>query len=201
MMAGHVGHTPQGGGLPISDFFCLSHPYVGGVGWVGEWDQFTSPSITISTWECIFSSFLALMLVLLAASEQFLDWCLVSPTVELYATQLDHQSHPKGPKRFESPVVVRQGSSITLNCTAREPEHIYPAWYYGTYLQPYRIYWFVNSSVLKVPNCDKKSRKIKTCLLSLVKIRPRDHGKYFCQAANKMGCTFKELDLKVVVGR
>ena len=85
---------------------------------------------------------------------------LVSPTVELYVTQLGHQSHSKGPKRFGNRAVVRQGSNITLNCTAREPEHRYAAWYYRTYLQPYKINWFVNSSLLKVPNCDKNFRKV-----------------------------------------
>ena len=120
--------------------------------------------------------------------------------MEFYATKLGNISRSPNLRRFYKDVLVQQGSNITLTCTAREPEKN-PAWYYGTYLQPYRINWFVNSSVLKVSNCDKKSRKVKTCLLSLVKIRPRDHGKYFCQAANEVGCTFKELDLKVVVGR
>ena len=121
--------------------------------------------------------------------------------MEFYVTKLEHISHSQKPTRFYNDVLVQQGSNITLTCTAREPEKKNPALYYGTYLQPYLITWFVNSSLLEVSNCNKKSRKVKTCSLSLVKISPRDHGKYFCQAANEVGCTFKELDLKVAFGR
>ena len=121
--------------------------------------------------------------------------------MKFYVTKHEHISHSPNPKHFYKDVLVQQGSNITLTCTAKEPEKKNPVWYYGTYLQPYLINWFVNSSLLEVPNCDEKSHKIKTCSLSLVEISPRDHGKYFCQAVNEVGCTFKELDLKVVVGR
>ena len=124
-----------------------------------------------------------------------------SPAVEFYVTQLDHTSYPQHPTPFYNDVLVQTDSNITLTCTAKEPAHGYPEWYFGTDLQPYLINWFANSSLLLVPNCDRTSRKVKTCSLSLVKVSPRDQGKYFCQAANQMGCTFQELDLKVISGR
>lgn len=102
--------------------------------------------------------------------------------------------------RFYHDVLVQTDSNITLTCTATEPEHGFPAWYYGTYLQPYMINWFVNSSFLPVSNCDELPDKVKTCSLLLSNVRSRDSGKYFCQAANQVGCTFQELDLKVANG-
>ena len=125
---------------------------------------------------------------------------LGSPAVQLYVTQLDHTTHPQNPMRFYHDVLVQTDSNITLTCTATEPEHGFPAWYYGTYLQPYMINWFVNTSFLPVSNCDELSDKVKACSLLLSNVRPRDSGKYFCQAANQVGCTFQELDLKVANG-
>ena len=124
--------------------------------------------------------------------------------MELYATITDHTSHSTKPRRFYSDILVQTESNITITCTAKEPIQRYPPSYYhgyDSYLQPYVIDWFVNSSFFQVSNCDETPRKVKSCSFSLVKIRPRDHGKYFCQAANEAGCTFKELDLKVAGGK
>jgi len=121
-----------------------------------------------------------------------------SPQLEFYATKLGEPSRPQDTNRFFNSVTVHRGSSITLTCTATEPlgfpSRLEP------YLRPYVINWFVNSSTIQVSNCDEKPRKTKTCLLSLVNVKPRDNGKYFCQAANELGCTYKQLHLKVTDG-
>lgn len=121
-----------------------------------------------------------------------------SPQLEFYATKLGEPSRPQDTNRFFNSVTVHRGSSITLTCTATEPlgfpSRLEP------YLRPYVINWFVNSSTIQVSNCDEKPRKTKTCLLSLVNVKPRDNDKYFCQAANELGCTYKQLHLKVTDG-
>lgn len=116
-----------------------------------------------------------------------------------YATKAGESSHPQDMKRFFDSVAVPRGSDITLTCTALEP-HGFPS-SFGPYLQPYIINWFVNSSMIKVSNCDDKPRKTKTCSLSMVSIKPRDNGRYFCQASNELGCTYKQLRLKVTDGK
>jgi len=188
--------------------------------------RFSNPAIPISTFEALtiycklylliltikmnttFKVYPAIAMLAVILSCAMVSWCQIcgktayggSPAVEFYATTLDRTSHTQNPTRFYNDVLVQTNSNITLSCIAKEPEHSYPAWYYGTYLQPYLINWFVNSSLLQVSNCDETSRKVKTCSLSLVKISARDHGRYICQAANQLGCTYQELDLKVTFG-
>lgn len=116
-----------------------------------------------------------------------------------YATKPDNPSQPQDMKHFFNAVAVRPGSSVTLTCTAMEPQGFPSS--FGPYLQPYMINWFVNSSMIRVSNCDGKPHKMKTCSLSLVNINPRDNGRYFCQAANEMGCTYKQLQLSVTNGK
>ena len=103
-------------------------------------------------------------------------------------------------KRFFHAVAVRSGSTVTLTCIAREPQKLQSS--SETYLQPYMINWFVNySKLIQVSDCDSKPHKMKECSLSLVNIKPRDSGKYFCQAVNGFGCTYKQLRLKVANGK
>lgn len=125
---------------------------------------------------------------------------LGSPPVEFYATKPEQPSHPQEMKRFFNAVAVRSGSTVTLTCTAKQPQGLPSS--FGPYLQPYMINWFVNSSKLtQVSGCDSKPHKTKTCSLLLVNIKPRDNGKYFCQAANDLGCTYKQLRLTVTNGK
>lgn len=116
-----------------------------------------------------------------------------------YATKTEEPSHPQDMKRFFKAVAVRSGSSVTLTCTAMAPQGFLSS--FGSYLQPYMINWFVNSSMIRVPNCDDKPHKMKTCSLTLFNIKPRDNGRYFCQAANGLGCTYKQLQLTVTGGK
>ncbi|XP_078348724.1 uncharacterized protein LOC144633736 [Oculina patagonica] len=122
-----------------------------------------------------------------------------SPPVLFYATKPEEPSHPQDMKRFFKAVAVRSGSSVTLTCTAMEPQG-FPLSSFGSYLQPYMINWFVNSSMIRVSNCDDKPHKMKTCSLTLVNIKPLDNGRYYCQAANGLGCTYKQLQLTVTDG-
>jgi len=121
-----------------------------------------------------------------------------SPELEFYATKLGKLSHPQDTNRFFGSLSVRRGSNITLTCTAMVPHGF--AIRLEPYLRPYAINWFVNSSTIQVSNCDEKPRKTKTCSLSLDNIKPRQNGRYFCQAANQLGCTYKQLHLKVTDG-
>lgn len=144
--------------------------------------------------------------IAIIASFARVSWCQTcgtkayggSPSVDFYATKSAKTPRPQHMERFQNAVTVQPGSNITLVCTAMEPMG-FPS-YLRSYLQPYLIYWFVNSSLIRVPNCDKTPRKAKTCSLSLANIKPSDHGKYFCQAANELGCTYKHLQLSVTSG-
>lgn len=127
--------------------------------------------------------------------ESLLCYMAGSPRLAFYATKVRGPSHPQNINRFFESATVHRGSSITLTCTATEPLGFPSS--IGPYLRPYVINWFVNSSMIDVSNCDDKPRKMKTCSLSLVNVKPRDNGKYFCQAANQLGCTYKQLLLKV----
>ena len=119
--------------------------------------------------------------------------------MEFYATKLGEPSHPQDTNRFFKSVTVHRGSSVTLTCSATEPLDFPSS--LEPYLRPYVITWFVNSSMIQVSNCGDKPQKTKTCSLPLVNIKPRDNGNYFCQAANKIGCTYKQLHLKVAYGK
>ena len=80
---------------------------------------------------------------------------------------------------------------FTLTCTAKgPPTHTgYSGW-------PNEVYWFYESRFVKLDRCTNgKPSPVKTCNLTLPW---RDiRGKYACLAVNRMGCTFKELELKV----
>ena len=131
--------------------------------------------------------------------ESLLCYMAGSPQLAFYATKLREPSHPQDINRFFESVTVQRGSSITLTCTATEPLGFPSS--LEPYLRPYVINWFVNSSMVEVSNCDDNPSKTKTCSLSLVNVKPRDDGKYFCQAANQLGCTYKQLLLKVTGGK
>ena len=132
-------------------------------------------------------------------SESLFCYMAGSPQLAFYATKLREPSHPQDINRFFESVTVHRGSSITLTCTATEPRGFPSS--LEPYLRPYVINWFVNSSMIEVSNCDDDPRKTKTCSLSLVNVKPRDDGKYFCQAANQLGCTYNQLHLKVIDGK
>ena len=88
-------------------------------------------------------------------------------------------------------LTVETGSNVTLTCTAKGPKA-------GSYFQPYEMIWFNNSVEKKMADCTGgKKGPLKTCKLTLSIRWPDVRGKYACQAANKKGCTFKVLELKV----
>ena len=74
-------------------------------------------------------------------------------------------------------------------------------WASSHYYYPYEMNWFVNSKYLEMPICTyEKPSPNKTCNLNLGKVQPDDRRSYFCQAANRGGCTYKELNLIVTGG-
>ena len=97
----------------------------------------------------------------------------------------DDNWHSENPQSY----LVEKGSDVTLTCTAKGPEK-------GYRYQPYEINWFRNSIYLKMAHCTNgKQSPVKTCNLTLR--WPHIRGNYSCQASNRMGCTYKELELKV----
>ena len=86
------------------------------------------------------------------------------------------------------PYLVETGSNVTLTCTAKAPK--------GSIFQPYEIMWFFNSKHLNESDCTNvKQIPLETCNVTLR--GSGVGGKYICQATNKKGCTYKELELKV----
>ncbi|XP_068674875.1 uncharacterized protein [Montipora foliosa] len=151
-----------------------------------------------------FPSFLMIVVFMSSATAAWGQICgkasdanSLGPNVDLFVTDLDQAHHSQNPMPFRKEVLVQKDSNISLTCTASEPANSFPLRYYGTYLQPYLINWFVNSSLFEVSNCDETTAKIKTCTLSLINIRPRDQGKYLCQAVSQVGCTYDELYITV----
>ena len=122
-----------------------------------------------------------------------------SPSVDFYVTTPDKSPHTSEMKHLDKAVTVQLGSNVTLVCTAKMPLGFPP--YLRSYLEPNLIKLFVNYSFIREFNCDKKPRKVKTCSLSLVNVKPGDKGKYFCQAVNELGCTYKQLKVAITGGR
>ena len=118
--------------------------------------------------------------------------------MDFFATVHGDSSLSERPQRFYNDTLVQKDSNVTLTCTAKGPkEQASHPYYY-----PSEMNWFVNSTkLLKMSNCtDKKLSPNKTCILNLGKVQPDDRGRYFCQAFNRGGCTYKELNLTVTVG-
>ena len=87
------------------------------------------------------------------------------------------------------PYLVEKGSNVTLTCTAKGPRE-------GYIFQPNEINWYYNSTYRETANCTNGKRSpVKTCDLTLR--WPNVRGNYSCQAVNRFGCTYKELELKV----
>ena len=87
------------------------------------------------------------------------------------------------------PYLVETGSNVTLTCTAKAPK--------GSIFQPYEIMWFFNSKHLDESDCTNvKQSPLETCNVTLR--GSGVGGKYTCQATNKNGCTYKELEVKVL---
>ncbi|PFX32451.1 uncharacterized protein LOC111320800 isoform X2 [Stylophora pistillata] len=121
-----------------------------------------------------------------------------SPSVDFYATTPEKLPHTPDMMGIDKAVSVLPGSNVTLVCTAKMPLGFPP--YLRSYLEPNLIKLFVNYSFIREFNCDKKPRIVKTCSLSLVNVKPGDKGKYFCQAVNELGCTYKQLKVAVTSG-
>ena len=97
----------------------------------------------------------------------------------------DDNWHSENPQ----PYLVEKGSNVTLTCTAKGTSA-------GYQYQPYDMNLFFNSAHLEMANCiNGKRSPVKTCNLTLR--WPDVRGNYTCQAASDMGCTYKELELKV----
>ena len=102
------------------------------------------------------------------------------------STMHDDNWHSENPL----PYLVEKGSNVTLTCTAKGPKA-------GKKYQPHEINWFFNSAHLETADCaNGKPSPVKTCNLTLRWPHVR-RGNYNCQAVNGMGCTYKELELKV----
>ena len=105
--------------------------------------------------------------------------------MQVSSTMHDDNWHSENPQ----PYLVEKGSNVTLTCTAKGPGG-YP------YNELFEIIWFFNSTYLEVANCTiGKLSPVKTCHLTLQ--WPDVRGTYSCQARNRFGCTYKELELKV----
>ena len=97
------------------------------------------------------------------------------------STMHDDNRHSENPQ----PYLVEKGSNVTLTCTAEGKKYL-----------PHEITWFFNSAHLETADCaNEKPSPVKTCNLTLR--WPHVRGNYTCKALNGMGCTYKELELKV----
>ena len=101
------------------------------------------------------------------------------------STKHDVYWHSENPQLY----LVEKGSDVTLTCTANGPRE-------GYKFQPNEIGWLGNLGPLEMANCtDRNPSPVKTCNLTLR--WPDVRGNYSCQAANREGCTYKKLELKV----
>ena len=115
-----------------------------------------------------------------------------APQVDFFATVHGDSSLSENPQRFYNDIPVQKDSNVTLTCTAKASS----SYYYRSEMN-----WFVNSNVLKTPICTNETPSPnKTCILNLGKVQPDDSGRYFCQAVDGWGCTYKELNLTVTGG-
>ena len=121
--------------------------------------------------------------------------------MDLFATVHEDSSLSERPQRFYNDTLVQKDSNVTLTCTAKGPKEP-SVGASDPYYYPYEMNWFVNSTTsLKMPTCTyEKPSPNKTCILNLGKVQPGDRGRYSCQAINRGGCTYKELNLTVTVG-
>ena len=104
--------------------------------------------------------------------------------------------HGDSSRQFND-IPVQKDSSVNLTCTAKGPKE--PLWQQRPdHYYPYQIELFFNSTYLET--CTNEKHSSKTCILNLDKVQPDDHGRYFCQAINRGGCTYKELNLIVTGG-
>ncbi|XP_058965802.2 uncharacterized protein [Pocillopora verrucosa] len=153
-----------------------------------------------------YASYSVIVAVAIIASLGRPIWCQTcgteayggSPSVDFYVTTPDKSPHTPEMKHLDKAVTVQLGSNVTLVCTAKMPLGFPP--YLRSYLEPNLIKLFVNYSFIREFNCDKKPRRVKTCSLSLVNAKPGDKGKYFCQAVNELGCTYKQLKVAITGG-
>ena len=106
--------------------------------------------------------------------------------------------HGDSSRQFND-IPVQKDSSVNLTCTAKGPKKP-PSWLSPDHYYPYEIELLFNSTQLERPICTKEKHSSETCILNLDKVQPDDHGRYFCQAANRGGCTYKELNLIVTGG-
>ena len=123
------------------------------------------------------------------------------PQVDFFATVHGDSSLPENQQRFYNDTLVQMDSNVTLTCTAKGPKEP-SVWASSLQYYPFEMNWFVNSTRLKMPNCTYKKPypPNKTCILNLGKVQPDDRGRYFCQAVNRGGCTYKEVNLIVTGG-
>ena len=120
--------------------------------------------------------------------------------MDFFATVHGDSSLSENPQRFYNDILVQKDSNVTLTCTAKGPKEP-SVWASSHYYYPYEMNWFVNLTYLEMPVCTyEKPSPNKTCILNLGKVQPDDRGRYFCQAVNRGGCTYKELNLIVTGG-
>ena len=89
---------------------------------------------------------------------------------------------------------VKQGSDVTLVCVATPPLSRDVT----RLFLPSAIKFFVNETLLRVPDCKARKRKIKICAVKLTNVTAKDSGTYSCQARNYRRCTYRRLKLRVV---
>ena len=120
--------------------------------------------------------------------------------MDFFATVHGDSSLSENPHRFYNDILVQKDSNVTLTCTAKGPKEP-PVWPSSHYYYPHEMYWFINSKPSKLPICTNETHSPnETCILNLGKVQPDDRGRYFCQAVNRGGCTYKELNLIVTGG-
>ena len=121
--------------------------------------------------------------------------------MDFFATVHGDSSLSENPQHFYNNILVQKDSNVTLTCTAKGPKEP-SVWASSHYYYPYEMNWFVKSTYQEMPNCTYKKPypPNKTCILNLGKVQPDDRGRYFCQAVNRGGCTYKELNLIVTGG-
>ena len=120
--------------------------------------------------------------------------------MDFFATVHGDSSLSENPQRFYNEILVQKDSNVTLTCTAKGPKETYVGASSG-YYYPYEMNWYryVNSRRMEIPVCtyEKPYPPNKTCILNLGKVQSDDRRSYFCQAVNRGGCTYKELNLTV----
>ena len=121
--------------------------------------------------------------------------------MDFFATVHGDSSLSENPQRFYNDILVPKDSNVTLTCTAKGPKEP-SVWASSHYYYPYEMNWFVNSTYQEMPNCTYKKPypPNKTCILNLGKVQPDERRRYSCQAVNRGGCTYKELNVTFTGG-